>query len=63
MDGKFYVIGKMVRNIESSTCGKEFSLETRTWRRIPYMFSKGNSIYRAISLLTTISIVMKKLLI
>jgi hypothetical protein len=62
MDGKFYVVGKMIINIESPTSGKEFSLETRTWRRIPYMFSRANAIDHALSLPITIGKVMTKLL-
>ncbi|XP_010258664.1 PREDICTED: F-box/kelch-repeat protein At5g60570-like isoform X1 [Nelumbo nucifera] len=37
MDGKFYVIGG-VSGSESLTCGEEYNIETRTWRRINDMY-------------------------
>lgn len=44
MDGKFYVIGGMSSNMtsDSLTCGEEYNLQQRTWRRIPNMFPPGN---------------------
>eukprot|EP01018_Ginkgo_biloba_P025221 Gb_05230 [translate_table: standard] len=42
MDGKFYVIGGMSSNTDSLTCGEEYNLQTRTWRRIRNMFPAGN---------------------
>ncbi|KAG5117078.1 hypothetical protein JHK84_043191 [Glycine max] len=34
MDGKFYVIGGMSSPIVSLTCGEEYDLKTRNWRKI-----------------------------
>lgn len=44
MDGKFYVIGGMSSNMtsDSLTCGEEYNLQQKTWRRIPNMFPPGN---------------------
>ncbi|XP_031386501.1 F-box/kelch-repeat protein At5g60570 [Punica granatum] len=38
MDGKFYVIGGMSSPTDSLTCGEEFDLETRKWRKIEGMY-------------------------
>ncbi|KAG4949760.1 hypothetical protein JHK82_042981 [Glycine max] len=37
MDGKFYVIGGMSSPIVSLTCGEEYDLKTRNWRKIEGM--------------------------
>ncbi|KAK1305046.1 F-box/kelch-repeat protein [Acorus calamus] len=42
MDGKFYVIGGMLSHTDSLTCGEEYDLETRVWRRILNMYPGGN---------------------
>ncbi|KAJ8510509.1 hypothetical protein OPV22_000943 [Ensete ventricosum] len=42
MDGKFYVIGGMSNHTDPLTCGEEYNLETRTWRRIRNMYPGGN---------------------
>lgn len=38
MDGKFYVIGGMTNAIVPLTCGEEYDLETRKWRKIENMY-------------------------
>jgi hypothetical protein len=43
MDGKFYVIGGVSSQRDSLTCGGEYNLETRTWRRILAMYPGGTS--------------------
>lgn len=43
MDGKFYVIGGVSSQRDSLTCGEEYNLETRTWRRIHDMYPGGTS--------------------
>jgi hypothetical protein len=43
MDGKFYVLGGVgVDNKTRLTCGEEFDLETRMWRKIPKMCPPQN---------------------
>lgn len=42
MDGKFYVIGGMSSQTDPLTCGEEYDLETRTWKRIEDMYPRGN---------------------
>ncbi|KAL3618595.1 hypothetical protein CASFOL_037677 [Castilleja foliolosa] len=42
MDGKFYVIGGMSSPTESLTCGEEFDLKTRRWRKIEGMYPNVN---------------------
>ncbi|KAL0390514.1 UNVERIFIED_CONTAM: F-box/kelch-repeat protein [Sesamum calycinum] len=42
MDGKFYVIGGMTSPTESLTCGEEFDLRTRKWRKIEGMYPNVN---------------------
>ncbi|RLM75522.1 uncharacterized protein C2845_PM15G22380 [Panicum miliaceum] len=43
MDGKFYVIGGVSSQRDSLTCGEEYNLETKTWRRILDMYPGGTS--------------------
>jgi hypothetical protein len=43
MDGKFYVIGGVSSQRDPLTCGGEYNLETRTWRRIHAMYPGGTS--------------------
>ncbi|XP_052478397.1 F-box/kelch-repeat protein At5g60570-like [Gossypium raimondii] len=38
MDGKFYVIGGMSSDTDCLTCGEEYNIETRSWRRIENMY-------------------------
>ncbi|GAB2264940.1 hypothetical protein Dimus_000011 [Dionaea muscipula] len=38
MDGKFYVIGGMSNHTDRLSCGEEYDMETRTWRRIEGMY-------------------------
>uniref|UniRef100_A0A2P2NFF7 Uncharacterized protein MANES_09G129600 n=1 Tax=Rhizophora mucronata TaxID=61149 RepID=A0A2P2NFF7_RHIMU len=38
MDGKFYVIGGMSSQTDCLTCGEEYNIETKTWRRIENMY-------------------------
>ncbi|KAK0605140.1 hypothetical protein LWI29_023135 [Acer saccharum] len=42
MDGKFYVIGGMSNPNVSLTCGEEFDLTTRKWRKIEGMYPNVN---------------------
>lgn len=42
MDGKFYVIGGMSSPTVSLTCGEEYDLETKKWRRIDNMYPYVN---------------------
>ncbi|KAK2643329.1 hypothetical protein Ddye_025092 [Dipteronia dyeriana] len=42
MDGKFYVIGGMSNPNVSLTCGEEFDLKTRKWRKIEGMYPNVN---------------------
>ncbi|KAL3829179.1 hypothetical protein ACJIZ3_017981 [Penstemon smallii] len=42
MDGKFYVIGGMTSPTDSLTCGEEFDLKTRKWRKIEGMYPNVN---------------------
>ncbi|WJX90004.1 hypothetical protein P8452_71947 [Trifolium repens] len=43
MDGKFYVLGGVgVDKTTQLTCGEEFDLKTRKWRKIPYMCPPRN---------------------
>ncbi|KAF7805576.1 F-box/kelch-repeat protein [Senna tora] len=42
MDGKFYVIGGMSSPTVSLTCGEEYDLETRSWRKIEGMYPYVN---------------------
>ncbi|KAJ4726018.1 F-box/kelch-repeat protein [Melia azedarach] len=42
MDGKFYVIGGMSSPTVSLTCGEEFNLQTRKWRKIEGMYPNVN---------------------
>lgn len=47
MDGKFYVIGGMSSPTTSLTCGEEFDLETRKWRKIEGMYPNVNKAAQA----------------
>ncbi|KAJ8768850.1 hypothetical protein K2173_023754 [Erythroxylum novogranatense] len=47
MDGKFYVIGGMSSPTVSLTCGEEYDLETRKWRRIEGMYPNVNKAAQA----------------
>ncbi|XP_016746114.1 F-box/kelch-repeat protein At5g60570 isoform X2 [Gossypium hirsutum] len=38
MDGKFYVIGGLSSHKDCLTCGEEYNIETRSWRRIENMY-------------------------
>ncbi|KAE8670984.1 F-box/kelch-repeat protein [Hibiscus syriacus] len=38
MDGKFYVIGGMSSHTDCLTCGEEYNMGTRSWRRIENMY-------------------------
>ncbi|XP_054814522.1 F-box/kelch-repeat protein At5g60570-like [Prosopis cineraria] len=42
MDGKFYVVGGMSSPAVSLTCGEEYDLETRSWRKIEGMYPYVN---------------------
>ncbi|XP_020240202.1 F-box/kelch-repeat protein At5g60570 isoform X2 [Cajanus cajan] len=42
MDGKFYVIGGMSSTTVSLTCGEEYDLKTRNWRKIEGMYPYVN---------------------
>jgi hypothetical protein len=42
MDGKFYVIGGMSSITVSLTCGEEYDLQTRSWRKIEGMYPYVN---------------------
>ncbi|XP_058101811.1 F-box/kelch-repeat protein At5g60570 [Magnolia sinica] len=42
MDGKFYVIGGMSSATVSLTCGEEYNLQTRTWRKIEGMYPNAS---------------------
>ncbi|KAH9298890.1 hypothetical protein KI387_030572, partial [Taxus chinensis] len=55
LDGKFYVIGGMISNTESLTCGEEFNLETSTWRKIPNMYPGGNGAAHAPPLVAVVN--------
>ncbi|XP_043699550.1 F-box/kelch-repeat protein At5g60570-like [Telopea speciosissima] len=47
MDGKFYVIGGMSSPTVSLTCGEEYNLETRKWRKIDGMYPNVNKVAQA----------------
>ncbi|XP_054813163.1 F-box/kelch-repeat protein At5g60570-like isoform X1 [Prosopis cineraria] len=47
MDGKFYVIGGMSSPTVSLTCGEEYNLETRSWRKIEDMYPFVNGAAQA----------------
>ncbi|KAE9585748.1 hypothetical protein Lal_00010263 [Lupinus albus] len=47
MDGKFYVIGGMQSSTVSLTCGEEYDLNTRTWRKIEGMYPYVNGASQA----------------
>ncbi|KHN38773.1 F-box/kelch-repeat protein [Glycine soja] len=47
MDGKFYVIGGMSSPTVSLTCGEEYDLKTRNWRKIERMYPYVNGAAQA----------------
>ncbi|KAK6936030.1 Kelch repeat type 1 [Dillenia turbinata] len=47
MDGKFYVIGGMTSPTDSLTCGEEYDLQTRRWRKIDGMYPNVNKAAQA----------------
>ncbi|KAF6139712.1 hypothetical protein GIB67_006660 [Kingdonia uniflora] len=47
MDGKFYVIGGMSSPTSSLTCGEEFNLQTKEWRKIEGMCPNVNKAAQA----------------
>ncbi|XP_077227676.1 galactose oxidase/kelch repeat superfamily protein [Tasmannia lanceolata] len=47
MDGKFYVIGGISSPTVSLTCGEEYNLQTRTWRKIEDMYPNVNKAAQA----------------
>ncbi|XP_059660585.1 F-box/kelch-repeat protein At5g60570 [Cornus florida] len=47
MDGKFYVIGGMTSPTDSLTCGEEYDLKTRSWRKIEGMYPNVSSAAQA----------------
>ncbi|KAJ0486739.1 putative kelch-type beta propeller [Helianthus annuus] len=55
MDGKFYVIGGMTNPNDSLTCGEEFDLKTRKWRKIDGMYPNVNRAAQAPPLVAVVS--------
>ncbi|XP_010541336.1 PREDICTED: F-box/kelch-repeat protein At5g60570-like [Tarenaya hassleriana] len=55
MDGKFYVIGGMSSPTASLTCGEEFDLETRKWRKIEGMYPNVNRAAQAPPLVAVVN--------
>lgn len=55
MDGKFYVIGGVSGPTTSLTCGEEFDLETRTWRKIEGMYPNVNKVAQAPPLVAVVN--------
>ncbi|KAF8395214.1 hypothetical protein HHK36_019157 [Tetracentron sinense] len=47
MDGKFYLIGGMSSPTEWLTCGEEYDLQTRKWRKIEGMYPNVNNAAQA----------------
>ncbi|KAF9592995.1 hypothetical protein IFM89_019722 [Coptis chinensis] len=47
MDGKFYVIGGVASATDSLSCGEEYNLQTRTWRKIEGMYTIENKAAQA----------------
>ncbi|XP_010264703.1 PREDICTED: F-box/kelch-repeat protein At5g60570-like [Nelumbo nucifera] len=47
MDGKFYVIGGISSPNVSLTCGEEYNLQTRKWRKIEGMYPNVNNASQA----------------
>lgn len=47
MDGKFYVIGGMSSPTDSLTCGEEYDLETKKWRKVEGMYPNVNKAAQA----------------
>nr|GEX30448.1 F-box/kelch-repeat protein At5g60570-like [Tanacetum cinerariifolium] len=55
MDGKFYVIGGMLNPNDSLTCGEEFDLKTRIWRKIDGMYPYINRAAQAPPLVAVVA--------
>ncbi|XP_059314649.1 F-box/kelch-repeat protein At5g60570 isoform X2 [Lycium ferocissimum] len=55
MDGKFYVIGGMTNPTDSLTCGEEFDLQTRKWRKIEGMYPNVNRAAQAPPLVAVVN--------
>lgn len=55
MDGKFYAIGGLTQKFEALTCGEEFDLETRVWRRIINMCPTGVQVCQPPPLLAVVN--------
>ncbi|MCD7457412.1 hypothetical protein HAX54_035035 [Datura stramonium] len=55
MDGKFYVIAGMTNPTDSLTCGEEFDLQTRKWRKIEGMFPNVNKAAQAPPLVAVVN--------
>ncbi|KAF3325708.1 hypothetical protein FCM35_KLT08788 [Carex littledalei] len=55
MDGKFYAIGGLTQDSESLTCGEEFDLETKVWRRIMNMCPIGVRVSQSPPLLAVVN--------
>ncbi|KAF5447177.1 hypothetical protein F2P56_032747 [Juglans regia] len=47
MDGKFYVIGGMLNPAVPLTCGEEYDLQTKKWRKIEDMYPFANGASQA----------------
>ncbi|KAL5998392.1 hypothetical protein ACLOJK_009332 [Asimina triloba] len=54
MDGKFYVIGGISKPQVSLTCGEEYNLQTRTWRKIEGMYPNVNKAAQAPPLIAVV---------
>jgi hypothetical protein len=49
MDGKFYIIGGMTDNrMTHLTCGEEFDIKTREWRKISNMFPTESEMFQTL---------------
>lgn len=55
MDGKFYVIGGMTSSTDSLTCGEEFDIQTRKWRKIEGMYPNVNRAAQAPPLVAVVN--------
>ncbi|KAK6776589.1 hypothetical protein RDI58_027590 [Solanum bulbocastanum] len=55
MDEKFYVIGGMTNPTDSLTCGEEFDLQTRKWRKIECMYPNVNRAAQAPPLVAVVN--------
>jgi len=58
MDGKFYVIGGMSSPTVSLTCGEEYDLKTRNWRKIEGMYPYVNGAAQAPPLVAVVDNVL-----